>query len=70
MTTVDITHVTQYSPLIPAMKAIGRAKAGEELQIIMNDELVFKDLKEYLSEEGIGFREIYDEDKFTLQFTI
>ncbi|MEO5045364.1 sulfurtransferase TusA family protein, partial [Bacteroides thetaiotaomicron] len=30
----------------------------------------FQDLKEYLSEQSIGFREIYDGEQMTLQFTI
>jgi hypothetical protein len=43
-------------------------KIGTQLENIMIDE--FQDLKEYLSEQGIGFREIYDGEQMTLQFTI
>ena len=42
---------------------------AEEVEIILNDQSAFNDLKEYLSECGIGFREIYDGEKMTLQFT-
>lgn len=70
MTTIDTTQETRYSPLIPAVKAICEAKQGDSIQIIMNNEETFRDLKEYLSELKIGFREIYDEDQLTLQFTI
>ncbi len=51
------------------MEAICTASAGEEVEIILNDQSAFNDLKEYLSECGIGFREIYDGEKMTLQFT-
>ena len=40
------------------------------LQIIMDNREAFKDLKEFLSAQGIGFREIYDGDQFTLQFVV
>ena len=59
MTTVNTCQTTAYSPLIPAIKAI-----------IMNNAEAFQDLKEYLSEQGTGFREIYDGEQMTLQFTI
>lgn len=59
-----------YSPLIPAMKAICQAEKGEKLEIIMDDEAAFNDLKEYLAEQRIGFREIYDGNRMSLQFTL
>lgn len=59
-----------YSPLIPAMKAIFEAEKGEKLEIIMDDEAAFNDLKEYLAEQRIGFREIYDGNRMSLQFTL
>ena len=68
MITVDTCGTTAYSPLIPAIKAICEAHFGETLEIIMNH--AFQDLKEYLSEQSIGFREIYDGEQMTLQFTI
>lgn len=58
-----------YSPLIPAMEVICKAKKGEEVEIVLDDVPAFNDLKEYLAEKGIGFREIYDGDKRVLQFT-
>ena len=54
----------------PAIKAICEAPFGETLEIIMNHADAFQDLKEYLSEQSIGFREIYDGEQMTLQFTI
>lgn len=59
-----------YSPLIPAMEAICEAEKGEKLEIIMDDEAAFNDLKEYLAEQRIGFREIYDGNRMSLQFTL
>ena len=35
-------------------------------EIIMNHADAFQDLKEYLSEQSIGFREIYDGEQMTL----
>lgn len=70
MTTVDTCGTTAYSPLIPAIKAICAAPSGETMEIIMNNAAAFQDLKEYLAEQGIGFREIYDGEQMTLQFTI
>ena len=70
MITVDTCGTTAYSPLIPAIKAICEAPFGETLEIIMNHADAFQDLKEYLSEQSIGFREIYDGEQKTLKFTI
>ena len=70
MITVDTRGTTAYSPLIPAIKAMRNAVPGETLEIIMNHADAFQDLKEYLSEQSIGFREIYDGEQLTVQFTI
>ncbi len=68
MKTVNTCGQRHYSPLTPAMKAICEAAEGELLEIIMDDSLAFNDLKEYLSEQQIGFREIYNGEQLTLQF--
>ena len=70
MKTINTCETLSYSPLIPALKAIFTATPGEKLEIIMDDASAFSDLKTYLSDENIGFREIYDEEKMILQFTI
>lgn len=70
MITVDTCETTGYSPLIPAIKAMYSTSPGETLEIIMNHADAFQDLKEYLSEQSIGFREIYDGEKMTVQFTM
>ena len=41
---------------------------GEKLEIIMDDATAFNDLKEYLAEQQIGFREIYDGEEMLVQF--
>lgn len=69
MKTVNTCGQQHYSPLIPAMIAICGASRGEQLEIIMDDSSAFNDLKEYLSEQQIGFREIYNGEQMTLQFT-
>ena len=45
-----------------------KAGKGEKLEIIMATATAFNDMKEYLSEQQIGFREIYDGERMTLQF--
>lgn len=69
MKTINTCGPRHYSPLIPAIKAICEAGKGEKLEIIMDDAAAFGDLKEYLSEQQIGFREIYDGEQMRLQFT-
>ncbi|MCQ4947941.1 sulfurtransferase TusA family protein, partial [Bacteroides cellulosilyticus] len=58
-----------YSPLIPAVKAMCEATLREKLEIIMNDTAAFNDIKEYLAEQQIAFREIYDGEQMTVQIT-
>lgn len=70
MKRIDTCRPLPYSPLIPAMQAICQAEKGEILEIVLDDASAFSDLKEYLSQQGIGFREIYDRDHMTLQFTL
>lgn len=70
MKTIDTRGLTAYSPLIPAMKTICNARHGEQIEIILDNAEAFHDLKEFLSEEKIGFREIYTGEEMTLQFSI
>lgn len=70
MKTINTCEETEYSPLIPAMIGLCKAEKGESLKIIMNNAEAFGDLKTYLSEQNIGFREIYDDALMTLEFTI
>jgi TusA-related sulfurtransferase len=69
-TTIDTRLYPQYSPLIPAMHALRTAAAGDELEVVMTDATAFADFKEYLSEQHTGFREIYDGEVMTLQFSV
>ena len=68
MKTIDRRGQKLYSPLIPAVKAMCEAGKGEKLEIIMDDATAFNDLKEYLAEQQIGFREIYDGEEMLVQF--
>ena len=68
MKTIDTCGQKLYSPLIPAVKAMSETAPGERLEIIMNNAEAFQDLKEYLAEQSIGFREIYDGEQMILQF--
>ena len=56
MITVDTCGMTNYSPLIPAIKAMCNANPGDKMEIVTDQVAAFQDLKEYLSEQGIGFR--------------
>ena len=68
MRTIDTRGQNLYSPLIPSIKAMCEAGKGEKLEIIMDDATAFNDLKEYLAEQQIGFREIYDGEEMLVQF--
>lgn len=68
MKTINTCGQKHYSPLIPAIKAMCETKKGEKLEIIMDDATAFSDLKEYLAEQQIGFREIYDGEQMRVQF--
>ena len=68
MKTINTCGQKLYSPLIPAVKAMCETAPGERLEIIMNNAEAFQDLKEYLAEQSIGFREIYDGEQMILQF--
>ena len=68
MKTIDTRGQKLYSPLIPAVKAMCEAGKGEKLEIIMDDATAFNDLKEYLAEQQLGFREIYDGEEMLVQF--
>ena len=68
MKTIETCGQKLYSPLIPAVKAMCETAPGERLEIIMNNAEAFQDLKEYLAEQSIGFREIYDGEQMILQF--
>ena len=69
MKTINTCGHRHYSPLIPAIIALCEAQKGDSLKIIMDDAAAFNDLKEYLAEQQIGFREIYDGEQMTEQFT-
>ena len=68
MRTIDTCGERRYSPLITAIKNLYKKKKGEKLEIIMDNATAFNDLKEFLAEQHIGFREIYDGERMTLQF--
>lgn len=69
MTIIDTRGTHRYSPLIPATRALCLASSGQRIEIILDDPDAFNDFKEYLSEQGIGFREIYDGEIMRIQFT-
>lgn len=70
MKTIDTRNVTEYNPLIPAIKAMCDSPKGETLKIIMDNKTAFNDLREYLSKQSIGFREVYDGDELSVEFKV
>lgn len=70
MKTIDTRRELPYSPLIPALKAFYTAPGGTLLEVVTGDASAFDDLKKFLSEQDIGFREIYEDGKMILQFTV
>ena len=53
---------------IDSLQLLIGEQAKVKLEISMDDAAAFNDMKEYLSEQQIGFREIYDGERMTLQF--
>lgn len=70
MKTVDTRDQKRYNPLIPALEAILLSPKDSSLELIFNNLGSAKDIKEYLMEKEIGFREIYDRDIIILQFKV
>lgn len=68
MKRIDTRGEHPYSPLIPALMGLNQAAPGELVQIVLDQAEAFHDLKEYLSEQQIGFREVYDGDALSLEF--
>lgn len=69
MKIIDTRNQQLYSPLIPAIVAFCHAASGEKLKVIMKDEHAFYDFKEFLVEQAIGFREVYDGEEMSVEFT-
>ena len=67
---IDTRDTKIYSPLIPALKAFYTLESGTTIHVLFSDMKAFKDMKEFLSEQGIGFREIYKDDHIVLEFTL
>lgn len=70
MRTIDTCGKTSPTPLIMIQKAIKAASAGDKIEVIADSLETFGELKDYLSDNGIGFREIYNGEKLRLQFSI
>ena len=70
MKTIDTRIKGKYNPLIIIMEAILLSAKGTSLEIITDSKDIFKETKAYLIDKEIGVREIYDEDKITLQFKV
>lgn len=70
MKTVNTCGKTSPTPLIMIQKAIKSASAGDKIEVIADSLETFGELKDYLSDNGVGFREIYNGEKLRLQFNV
>lgn len=70
MKTINTCGKTSPTPLIMIQKAIKSASAGEKIEVIADSLETFGELKDYLSDNSVGFREIYNGEKLRLQFTV
>jgi hypothetical protein len=71
MITINTCGLSEYSPLIPAIKAMYTLPPDDNMvEIVMDDADAFHDLKSYLSSLDIGFREIYNDCRMTVQFSM
>lgn len=70
MRTIDTRGQLCPAPLILTKKAISENLPGTQLEIITDNDIAFGNLKDYLCELDIRFREIYDGTIRTLQFTV
>jgi TusA-related sulfurtransferase len=70
MTTINTCGLTEFSPLIPAIRGMYTIPVTEQIEVIMDNEEAFHDLKSYLSKIGVGFREIYSGEHMALQFSM
>jgi len=67
---IDTRIFTEYAPLSAAIEAICTAKSNDNLALLVADSNVFHEIKCFLSAHKIGFREIYKEDYYRIEFTV
>ena len=65
MKTINTCEEVRYNPLGSGCCCHSNSQTWRKHQIIMNDSSAFSDIKAYLSEQKIGFREIYDGEKMS-----
>lgn len=58
------------APLILTKQAIQKTRPGDTLKVITDNETSFRNLKNYLKELQIGFKEIYSGYQFQLEFVV
>ena len=63
-------RTTALQPSNPCHKSHVQGRERREAGNHHDNATAFNDMKEYLSEQQIGFREIYDGERMTLQFTM
>lgn len=71
MPTVDVRGLSCPAPLIKTKQAIGSHAPGTALQVIGNGDIPLGNLKNYLTELGIAFKEMQvDNSEWILTFTV
>lgn len=70
MATIDVRGLACPAPLIKTKQALDKAEAGSTLQIVGNGEIPFGNLKNYLKELGIAYKETSVDEEWILAFTV
>ena len=70
MATIDVRGLACPAPLIKTKQALDKAEAGSTLQIVGNGEIPFGNLKNYLNELGIAYKETRVDEEWILAFTV
>ena len=70
MATIDVRGLACPAPLIKTKQALDKAEAGSTLQIVGNGEIPFGNLKNYLKELGIAYKETRVDEEWILAFTV
>lgn len=65
---LDSRSISKYSPIFTIVENIYTQESNTLISIAFDDLALFHEVKAYLKEKKIGFREIYDGEEVTLQF--
>ena len=70
MATIDVRNLACPAPLIKTKQALDKAEPGSTLQIVGNGAIPSNNLKNYLNELGINYKEVQVEEEWILSFVV